>query len=253
VPIISSDRFLGDISMENFERENAYGESELRLLTTIAASLGTALENARLFDETQRLFKAEQERVAELQIINSIQQGLAAELDFQAIVDLVGDKLCEVFRTKDFAIRWYDEKTNLVHFLYEFEKGVRLNIPPGPPTPGGSFESFLRDRQPIIGNTLEIMARTGGVSLPGTDTSKSLVSVPIIASDHVIGSLQMENYERENAYGESELRLLTTIAASLGAALENARLFNERQRLLRESDNARRNLPSSIVCKPGWC
>ena len=52
----------------------------------------------RLFNETQRLFKAEQERVAELQIINSIQQGLAAELDFQAIVDLVGDKLREVFR-----------------------------------------------------------------------------------------------------------------------------------------------------------
>src|SRR5262245_56013642 len=32
------------------------------------------------------------QREVELQIINSIQQGLAAELDFQAIVDLVGDK-----------------------------------------------------------------------------------------------------------------------------------------------------------------
>src|SRR6185312_6665994 len=93
VPIISSDRVLGTIVTENFERENAYGESEVRLLTTIAASLGTALENARLFDETQRLFKAEQQRAAELAIINSVQQGLASELDFQAIVDLVGDKL----------------------------------------------------------------------------------------------------------------------------------------------------------------
>src|SRR5687767_14391045 len=37
------------------------------------------------------------QREAELEIINSIQQGLAAELDFQAIVDLVGDKLREVF------------------------------------------------------------------------------------------------------------------------------------------------------------
>ena len=237
VPIISSDRVLGGIQIENHDRENAFGESELRLLTTIAASLGTALENARLFDETQRLFKAEQERVAELQIINSIQQGLAAELDFQAIVDLVGDRLREVFMTNDFAIRWYDEKTNLVHFIYEYEHGERLNIPPGPPTPGGSFEQFLRDRQPIIGNTLEIMARTGGLSFPGTDTSKSLVSVPIITSDRVIGSLQIENYEHENAYGESELRLLTTIAASLGTALENARLFDETQRLLKITED----------------
>jgi len=229
VPIISSDRFLGIINIENFERENAFGESELRLLTTIAASLGSALENARLFDETQRLFKAEQERVAELQIINSIQQGLAAELDFQAIVDLVGDKLREVFNTGDFGIRWYDEKINLIHFLYEYEHGIRLDIPPKPPTPGGSLEQLLRDRQPIIENTAEIFARTNDTTFPGTDTSKSLIAVPIISSDKVIGSLKIENFERENAFGESELRLLTTIAASLGTALENARLFDETQ------------------------
>ncbi len=81
--------------------------------------MGVAIENARLFE-------AEQERVAELQIINSIQQGLAAELDFQAIVDLVGDKLREVFNTPNLAINWYDEKANLIHYLYVYEHGSRL-------------------------------------------------------------------------------------------------------------------------------
>jgi GAF domain-containing protein/DNA-binding response OmpR family regulator len=170
-----------------------------------------------------------EQRVAELQIINSIQQGLAAELDFQAIVDLVGDKLREVFNTPDLGIRWYDEKTNTVHFLYEYEHGKRLTVPSAPPSPGGSFELFLKDRQPIVGNTAELIARTGGTVIAGTDLSKSLISVPIISSDRLIGSLQIEDYERENAYGESDLRLLTTIAASLGTALENARLFNETQ------------------------
>jgi GAF domain-containing protein/DNA-binding response OmpR family regulator len=245
IPIISSDQMVGGIVIDDFEREYAFGESELSLLTTIAASLGTALENAHLFDETQRLFKAEQERVAELQIINSIQQGLAAEMDFQAIVDLVGDKLREVFNTGDFGIRWYDERSNLVHFLYEYEHEKRIYISPRPPTPGGSFEQFLRNREPIIGNTAEIMARTGGTSIPGTDTSKSLISVPIISSDRFIGSLQIENYERENVYGESELRLLTTIAASLGTALENARLFAETQRLLKETEQ--RNAELAII------
>src|SRR6185436_7386332 len=93
VPIISSDRLIGSLQIENFERENAYGESDLRLLTTISASLGTALENARLFDETQRLFQQEQQRAAELAIINSVQQGLASKLNMQAIYDLVGDKI----------------------------------------------------------------------------------------------------------------------------------------------------------------
>jgi GAF domain-containing protein/CheY-like chemotaxis protein len=235
VPIISSDRVLGSIRVENYERENAYGEAELRLLTTIAASLGTALENARLFDETQRLVKAEQERVAELQIINSVQQGLAAELDFQAIVDLVGEKLRAVFHTPDLYINWYDEKTNLVNFLYCYEHGQRLSLVPMPPRPDTIIARILRDRQPVVWNT----AQEGDAitpSIPGTDTSKSGVSVPIISADRVLGAIQIENFEREHAYGEAELRLLTTIAASLGSSLENARLFNETQRLLKETE-----------------
>ncbi|MCC6987040.1 MAG: GAF domain-containing protein, partial [Anaerolineales bacterium] len=238
VPIITSDRVIGTITLENYERENAYGESELRLLTTIAASLGTALENARLFNETQRLFKAEQERAAELQIINSIQQGLAAELDFQAIVDLVGDKLREVFNTPDFEIRWHDERTNLLHFLYTYEHGIRMTLPPVNPPSGGVFDTLQKTRQPYVINTVAEMAKMQQYQIPGTDQStKSAVWIPIISGDRVRGLIGTENFERENAYGESELRLLTTIAASLGTALENARLFDETQRLLKITED----------------
>jgi PAS domain S-box-containing protein len=245
IPIISSDRVLGSIALENYERENAYGESELRLLTTIAATLGAALENAHLFDETQRLFKAEQERAAELQIINSIQQGLAAELDFQAIVDLVGDKLRQVFNTPDLAIDWYDVKTNLLYYLYCYEHGERLSITPRSPAPGGIFESMLQKRQPVVLCNAEDYAKLTMAPLPGTDQSKSLISVPIISSDRVLGDITMENYERENAYGESDLRLLTTIAATLGAALQNAHLFDETQRLLKETEE--RNAELAVI------
>ena len=137
IPIISGDRFLGDLHVENFERENAFGESELRLLTTIAASLGTALENARARSRPSRSASAE------LQIINSIQQGLAAELDFQAIVDLVGDKLREVLRTGDIGIRWYDEATNLRALPLRIRaRQAADTCRPSRPTPGGAF----RDR-----------------------------------------------------------------------------------------------------------
>ena len=110
--------------------QNAFTESNLRLLQTLASSMGTALENARLFAETERLFKAGQERVAELQIINEVQQGLAAELDFQSIIDLVGDKLREVLQTGNLGIRWYDEKANLIHYMYEYEHSERLVLEP---------------------------------------------------------------------------------------------------------------------------
>src|SRR5208282_1679444 len=121
VPILGSDRVLGTIVLEDYEHENAYGEAEVRLLSTVAASMGVALENARLFDETQRLLKETEQRAAELAVINRIQEGMSAELNFQAIVDLVGDKLREVFKTGELGIRWYDPKTNLMHYLYEYE------------------------------------------------------------------------------------------------------------------------------------
>jgi GAF domain-containing protein len=236
VPIVAGDRVVGLVGVGDYEKEDAFDDSSVRLLQTVVSAMSVALENARLFDETQRLLKETEQRAAELAIINSIQQGLAAELDFQAIVDLVGDKLREVFNTPDLGIRWYDEKANLIHYLYEYEHGRRLVIEARPPVPGGLLETMTRTRQPVVFNTAADYARVPGGSLPGTDTSKSLISVPIISGDRVLGAINIENYERENAFGQSEIRLLTTIAASLGTALENARFFDETQRLLKETE-----------------
>jgi hypothetical protein len=100
------------------------------------------------FRRDQRLFKAEQQRAAELAVINSIQQGMASKLDFQASSDLVGDKLREVFGTGDIGIAWWDEKANLVHHLYAYEHGVRLTIPPVTPKSGGLTDTMLRTSDP---------------------------------------------------------------------------------------------------------
>jgi len=234
LPVLLDKEVTGVVSIQSY-KQNAFGENDMRLLTTLANAMSVALQNAQSF-------KAEQERVAELQIINSIQQGLAAELDFQAIVDLVGDKLREVFNTPDLGINWYDEKANLLHFLYSYEHGKRLFHSPDSPTSGGLFESLVKSRKPIVWNS---PAEYIGEPFSGTDQSKSLISIPIISSDRVLGLIGMENYERENAYGESELRLLTTIAASLGTALENARLFDETQRLLKETEE--RNAELAVI------
>jgi GAF domain-containing protein len=230
-PIIVSDTVRGMVCLSDFKHEHAFSDSDVRLLETLVNNMSVALENARLFDETQRLVKAEQERISELEIINSIQKGLAAELDFQAIIDLVGDKLREVFHSTDMMITWYEEKTNLAHYLYNYVNGNRMTIEPRPPAPGGLLEQFSKSRQPDVWKTSAERALTPTVE--GTGYSKSGVAVPIISSDRIIGIVQLYNMEQENAFGESEIRLLTTIAASLGTALENARLFDETQRLFK--------------------
>src|SRR4029079_1273543 len=128
VPVRSRDQIIGVISVESFEREAAFGEADVRLLSTLASSLSVALENARLFAETRRLLDETQQRNAELAVINSVQQGLVAQLDFQGIIDLVGDKVREVLKSGDIGIRMYDAAANRVDYLYEFEHGERLSV-----------------------------------------------------------------------------------------------------------------------------
>ena len=236
VPIIGRDRVLGMLSMEDYEHENAYGDGELRLLQTVAAGMGVALENARLFDETQRLLKETEQRSSELSVINSIQQGMAAELNFQAIVDLVGDKLRDLFKTGDMSIRWRDEKTELVHPLYAYEHGKRLSLPPMKPRPDSKLLAAMMKGRPVVirnqteAETLEIK------TTPGTDACLSSIFVPIFVGDQLRASLTLESFEREDAYSDAEVNLLSTVAASMGVALENARLFDETQRLLKETE-----------------
>ncbi|MBI5965065.1 MAG: GAF domain-containing protein, partial [Chloroflexi bacterium] len=188
------------------------------------------------------------QRNSELQIINSIQQGLASKLDFQSIINLVGDILREVLNTGEIGIRWYEPGTNLIHYLYEYEHGQRINIPSATPR-GRTWEKLVLTRKPVILNTLAEMMEAGSVAVPGTDQSKSSVFVPIIGSDHVLGNIVTENYEKENAFTEADTRLLTTVASSMGVALENARLFDETQRLLKETES--RNAELAILNSVG--
>ena len=235
VPIVGGDRLLGGIVIEDYEREYAFGETEVRLLGTVAASMGVALENARLFDETQRLLKETEQRNAELAVINSIQQGMSGSLDFEGIIEMVGDRLREVLRLQDLGIWWFDHDTKTVHRLYDVEHGVRHSFGSGSMKPGGIVEQLIATRTPRITHTAAEELATYGV-IAGTDAAKSSAQIPIIGNDQVLGCLMLDNHEREHAFGDAEIRLLQTVAASMGVALQSARLFEETQRLLKETE-----------------
>ncbi|MEO5883421.1 MAG: GAF domain-containing protein, partial [Caldimonas sp.] len=160
-------------------------------------------------------------------MIGAIQRGVAEQLDFQAIVELVGDKLREVFATGDASIAWWDHDTDLVRVLYRYEHGAALPLPPPRKLTAdwGGYQ-VLKDRHVGVLNTRAEMLAVSITPRPGTDWCRSMVTVPIIGS-RVLGLVNLQNREREHAYSEAEVRLLQTIAASMGVALENARLVEE--------------------------
>ncbi len=238
VPIIVGTEAKGLILIENYEKEDAFSESDIRLLTTVANSMSVALENARLFNQTRSLLEETRQRNTELSIINTIQDGMVKEMDFDGVINLVGNKLQEVLNYKDIGIRIYDKETNLVHFPYEYEHGIKLKIDPMPP---GSISGHVLETKKMLlvrrndQETYDKLGLAGLTVIPGTDQSKSLIAVPLITGNEARGLFIIENYEEEDAFDESDIRLLTTLANSMSVALENARLFNETLRLLEES------------------
>ncbi len=230
VPLIAGDSLIGVLSMQHMDRSNAFSDSDIRLLETLANSMSIALENARLFNETQRLLKETEQRNAELAIINSVQQGLAAQLEMVAIYDLVGDKIQEIFDAQVVIIGMYDLENQLQYLPYMNERGVRYY--PGPGPFGEAAKHFLHSRQPLRFNTLEEAEDFGLITIADTEKPKSMVFVPLIVGEKLIGGISLQNLDREYAFSDSDVTLLTTLAGSMSVALENARLFEaERQRV----------------------
>jgi GAF domain-containing protein len=242
VPLSVGGDVKGTISLQDVDRENAFSESDVRLLTTLASSLSVALEvaleNARLFDETKRLLKETDQRAAELQIINSVQQGLASKLDVQSIYELVGDKIRDIFDAQVVTLSTYDWNTRMVYLHYVLEKGKRVFVEPSPIAQGGLVEHLQRTRQPLLisENAMQRASELGMQIVPGTDALRSLVFVPLVVGEEVRGAISLQNTERENAFSQSDVRVLTTVASSMSVAMENARLFDETKRLLAETE-----------------
>jgi GAF domain-containing protein/CheY-like chemotaxis protein/HPt (histidine-containing phosphotransfer) domain-containing protein len=224
VPLQSEGKTLGAVVVQSYREETAHSEADKELLTFVGRHIASALERTRLIDETRQ-------RNAELSLINDVQRGLAMKLDMQAMYDLVGDRLQEIFDAQVVDIGVLDESAGLIHFPYTIEKGVRY--PDEPIGVIGFRKRILETREPLLLDsvTREMLAEYGQPEAIQGEPAKSSVFVPLVVAGRATGVISLQNVDREHAFNEADLRLLTTLAGSLSVALENARLFEEtRQR-----------------------
>jgi GAF domain-containing protein/CheY-like chemotaxis protein/HPt (histidine-containing phosphotransfer) domain-containing protein len=227
VPLLVGNRGTGVISLHNLDREHAFSDADVRLLTTIAGSLSVGLENARLFEEARQ-------RNAELALINDVQRGLAENLEMQVMYDLVGDRLQEIFDAQVVDIGVFDRDAGLIRFPYSIGRGLRFPDEPIGIDASGPRRHVLETREPLLINErfAERATELGGFLVLGSgEPAMSAVYVPLVVGGEATGSISLQNLDREHAFTDADVRLLTTLAGSLSVALENARLFEEtRQR-----------------------
>lgn len=253
VPIMSSDQVLGLIALAD-GRPQAFNKNHMRLLQTLSSNLGAAIENARFFNETQRLLKETEQRNLELAIINNVQHGLASKLDVQAMLEIFGDELTRLYPPQErkahnysVFIALYEPDTRIIQFPYLIDgEGNRFTEPPTE-LGSGLTSIVIRSGQVLLLNTLEEQMAHGVITFTKKKVhvdSQSWLGVPIKSGDQVLGVFSMQD-QRPNLFTESDVRLLTTLASNLGVALENARLFAETQRLLKETEH--RNAELAII------
>ena len=85
-------------------------------------------------------------------MINRVQDGLVAEMGIQAIYDLVGDTIRDLFDAQVVMIGAFDHETEHEHFLYEIEKGEKLASEPRPMD--RLRHHLINTRQPVVVNEI---------------------------------------------------------------------------------------------------
>ena len=173
--------------------------------------------------ETVRLLAEMRQKNAELHIVNQVGQSLAEHLDLEKMITLVGDTLYDAMQPHVVYIALVDEATHDIPFPY-FRAGKdhlrRKALKRGQ----GLASRIIETRKPILCPNLAIQKQMGVKLRDDAVMTESFLGVPILARNKAIGVLSIQDFAPDH-YSDSDVRTVSTIAANLGIAIENAWLY----------------------------
>lgn len=246
VPLMREENAFGAISIRRTKPE-LLNKNQINLIESFASQAAIAVENVRLFNETQRLLKETEERNAELAVINSVQEGLASKLQIQDIYDLVGDKVSEVTGADGVLIATWDWETRQMKGEYFKDHGEKIYgfVRPFSQLHEELFPEVEKGETFVIQEGLEEVYREYNHQVAVGGIPKSTVTVPLKINGKINTLIQLFDTEKENAFSDGTIRLVKTLARTMGITLENASLFDEIQRLLKETEE--RNAELAVI------
>ncbi|HEY42791.1 MAG TPA: GAF domain-containing protein [Anaerolineae bacterium] len=221
VPIRSKGKVIGVLNIQSQELD-AFDESDLVLTQSLADQVAIAIENARLFNEEQR-------RADQFRVISEVGGQITSILDVNVLLE-------EMARLIRDAFDYYHVAFGLIEgdeVVYKAGSGELSDIP--------GFE-FKPSRLKIGLEGITGWVAATGESLYTPDVSKesryvemrgsktrSELTVPITARGKVLGILDVQS-DQLNAFDESDMNVLQSLAYQAGVAIENATLFKAEQK-----------------------
>jgi sigma-B regulation protein RsbU (phosphoserine phosphatase) len=230
IPLIVKNRVIGVIDIEA-RQKGYFTEEHKRLLTLIGSRMAVGIENARLHTRITRQART-------LLLLNEIARELTSILNLDELLKRVAELLNRLIDYQMFSILLVDASgEKLQHrFAQRFEERLHLkhDIPLGRGVVGYAAQAKVAVLVPDVSKSERYIATN-----PET---RSELAVPLIYQEKVIGVLDLE-HTRRGYFTEDHMRTLTTLAAQLAIAFENARLYEQiarqEQRLERDLALAR--------------
>ena len=224
IPLRAEGHTLGILVVQTYRQGEHYSDGDVEVLTFVGRHIAQALSRVQAIDETRQ-------RAAELEIVNSVGQALAAQLDLNSLIEQLGDQLRDVFAADLVYVALHDPATDLIEFAYYSEGGERRENPSMRFGEGLTSE-VLRSREQLLLNRAEDfdILEAKGVGTP----VRSYLGVPILIGENAIGVISVQSTTETGRFDDAAARLLSTIAANVGTAISNARLYEETQRRARE-------------------
>lgn len=254
-PVRYGDRVLGTLTAINHVDSPDFGQRDVDLMAAMSNQTAVALENARLFDEAQS-------RAREQMVLNEVGQALAARRDVRGVLDQVYEGAAGLLAgagaapLANFYITLYDAASEEMTLALQVVDGDVQRPWTHLSGADGLAEHLVRSRQPLrlpAGGAQpgkpEQAKGVGLASSParGHPAARSLLGVPIMLGDEVLGSMVAIDHEREGAYDERSEELLLALANRTALALQNVRLLAETRAALEEVEAAHRS-----YLRRGW-
>lgn len=220
VPLTAKSTTLGVMAVGKTGNDAPYTDEQFKILVDIAALAATSIERARLFTETKL-------RERQLTVLNDIaRQLVASESDVENLLKLITDSAVDILEAEAGALLLtVDDSSRDLEFRVVIggagDELLGTRIAAGKGIVG---EVALNGEATIVNDVADDPRHARDFDSEGT-RARSLLTVPLIAKDSVIGVLQVMNKRDGSIFVDADATLLNTFAGQAAVAIENARLL----------------------------
>ena len=217
IPLITKNRVIGVIDIEARE-PGAFTEEHRNILTLVASRMAAGIENAQLYTRTTK-----QARI--LLLLNEIARELTSILNLDELLGRIAELVRRLIDYQMFSILLLDASGEKLQHRFSLRFNENIHLKHEIPLGRGIIGYAAQNKQAVLVPDVLKDPRY----IQANPETRSELAIPLVYKSKVVGVLDLE-HTRRGFFTEEHQRTMTTLAAQIAIAVENARLYEEIER-----------------------